>query len=211
MQALIAGATGMVGQQLIQMLVESKAYDRIILLVRKPLANMHSSVEQVVFDFETMTPDLPSANHIFCCLGTTIAKAGSKEAFAKVDKDYPVELAKVAKRNGATTFCIVTAGGANSKSAIFYNKVKGEVEDALIAMEFEHLGIFRPSMLLGIRAEKRPLERAGQRVMTALHFFIPKRYKAIQSWKVALAMKNFAQHSDQKIRIFESDEMNIEG
>jgi uncharacterized protein YbjT (DUF2867 family) len=209
MKAMIAGATGLVGQQLAQLLIESNTYEQILLLARKPIPDINPSVLQIVYDFDKGEPSLPKVDHVFCCLGTTIAKAGSKEAFTKVDRDYPKSLAKATKEKGATLFCIVTAGGANVKSAVFYNRVKGEVEAELSTMNFDHLGIFRPSMLLGDRKENRPLEHAGQVVMTYLDFLIPKRYKAIHVRKVALAMKNFALHPDKKIRIFESDEMNI--
>ena len=209
MKALIAGASGMIGRQLLTQLIHSQQYEQIYILVRKQLPETDPSVIQIIFDFESMSPPLPFAEHIFCCLGTTIAKAGSKDAFSKVDKEYPLKLAKATKENGAKVFCIVTAGGANPKSFFFYNRVKGEVEEQLKEFQFDHLGIFRPSMLLGTRKENRPLEHAGQVVMTALDFLIPNRYKAIQGKKVAKAMKKFAILPDQKIRIFESDEMNV--
>lgn len=209
MKALIAGASGMIGQHLLKHLTESKQYEEIIILVRRKVELTNASVTQIEFDFETMTPSLPKVDHVFCCLGTTISKAGSKKAFAKVDKDYPIKLAEATISNGATTYCIVTAGGANSNSFFFYNRVKGDVEHILKSMQFEHLGIFRPSMLLGKRQERRPFERAGQILMTALDFLIPARYKAIEGEKVAIAMKNFVLHPDKKIRIFESDEMNV--
>lgn len=208
MKALIAGASGMIGGQLLKHLAESKQYEEIIILVRRKIALPNASITQIEFDFETMSPVLPKVDHVYCCLGTTIAKAGSKEAFAKVDKDYPIKLAEATISNGASTYCIVTAGGANATSFFFYNRVKGEVEAKLMTLQFDHLGVFRPSMLLGERQEKRPLERAGQILMSTLDFLIPKRYKAIEGEKVAIAMKNFALHPDKKIRIFESNEMN---
>jgi uncharacterized protein YbjT (DUF2867 family) len=209
MKAMLAGASGMIGKELLKKLVDSKYYAQIYILVRQKIENLDLDIIQIVYDFENNTPILPVVDHVFCCLGTTISKAGSKEAFSKVDKQYPLQLAQITKTNGASLYCIVTAGGANTKSSIFYNRVKGEVETELIAMEFRHLGIFRPSMLLGERNENRPFERAGQILMTALDFLIPKRYKAIQGEKVARAMKNFAIQPTQKIRIFESDEMNV--
>ena len=198
----------MIGGQLLKHLAESKQYEEIIILVRRKIALPNASITQIEFDFETMSPVLPKVDHVYCCLGTTIAKAGSKEAFAKVDKDYPIKLAEATISNGASTYCIVTAGGANATSFFFYNRVKGEVEAKLMTLQFDHLGVFRPSMLLGERQEKRPLERAGQILMSTLDFLIPKRYKAIEGEKVAIAMKNFALHPDKKIRIFESNEMN---
>lgn len=209
MKALVAGATGMIGKELLKQLVESKHYTQIYILVRQKVDRLDASIIQVVFDFEHNTPPFPPVDHVFCCLGTTIAKAGSRAAFAKVDKEYPIQLAQTTKASGATTFCIVTAGGANPHSLFFYNRVKGEVEAELMTLQFDHLGIFRPSMLLGERNENRPFERAGQMVMTALDFLIPNRYKAIQGKKVARAMKNFALQATEKIRIFESDEMNV--
>ncbi|MBK7692142.1 MAG: oxidoreductase [Bacteroidetes bacterium] len=208
MKAIVAGASGMIGKELLKQLLESKHYEQIYILVRQKIDHLDSNCIQIVYNFENDTPALPAVDHVFCCLGTTISKAGSREAFSKVDKQYPIQLAQITKANGASLYCIVTAGGANPKSSIFYNRVKGEVESELMTIGFDHLGIFRPSMLLGERNENRPFERAGQIVMTALDFLIPKRYKAIQGEKVARAMKNYSSQPSKEIRIFESDEMN---
>jgi len=205
--ALIAGSTGMTGRLLTQQILESPRYDLVYVLVRKAGTQRHPKLHEIVFDFDHPADLIPAADHVFCCLGTTIAKAGSKEAFANVDKEYPLMLARESFRKGASLFAIVTAGGANPNSMIFYNRIKGETEQALAEIGFPHLGIFRPSMLLGERGERRPTERAGQLVMQWLDFLIPARYKAIDAAKVARAMLLFAEHPEKGIRIVESDDM----
>lgn len=197
----------MTGRVLTQLLLDSPRYDLVYVLVRKTGTQRHPKLHEILFDYEHPEQDIPVADHVFCCLGTTIAKAGSKEAFIKVDKEYPLLLARESRRKGAELFAIITAGGANPTSFFFYNRVKGETENALKELNFPHLGIFRPSMLLGERNERRPAERAGQLVMQWLDVLIPARYKAIDVRHVAAAMFHFAETPGTGIHIVESDAM----
>jgi uncharacterized protein YbjT (DUF2867 family) len=208
--ALVAGANGLIGNELVQLLLAHPSYASVHILVRNKISLIHPKLHQLIVNYDELSLEKLQPNHVFCCLGSTIAKAGSQEAFSKVDKEYPLQLAKVAIDHGASCFAIVTAGGANATSSIFYNRVKGEVEQGLQQLNFEHLGIFRPSMLLGNRSEKRSIEKMGQRVMVLLDFLIPKRYKAIQASRVAMSMLAFALNAPAGVTIYESDIMNVE-
>lgn len=206
-KALVAGGSGMVGQILVEKLLNNSNYSEVNILVREKQNLNHPKLIQTIIDFGNADLSSFHSDHVFCCLGTTIAKAGSKEAFSKVDKEYPLILGKAMIHSGSTLFAIVTAGGANINSSIFYNRVKGEVEEGLKQLGYQSLGIFRPSMLLGHRNEKRSIEKLGQRLMLIFDFLIPKRYKAIQAEKVAHAMVQFAIDSKDGVSIFESDQM----
>ena len=192
--AIIAGATGLIGSQLLELLLTADTYTDVIALSRKPLLRAHPKLRNLQVDFEKLdeyTIQL-KGDDIYCCLGTTMKQAGSKEAFRKVDFEYPVALATITRQQGASQFFIVTALGANKDSSFFYNRVKGEVQEAVGKMGFESLHILQPSLLLGHRTEKRKGEGAGEVVMKGLDFLIPKKYKAIESAKVARTMIGFA-------------------
>lgn len=207
--ALVVGASGLVGQSLVKLLISDAHYTKIKLLVRKELPVNHPKIEQLITDFTNLETLNLTANEVFCTLGTTMKKAGSKEAFKQVDLDYPLAVARAAKAAGASVYAIVTALGANKKSAIFYNQVKGEVEDELKQMAFDSLGIFQPSMLLGDRKEGRLGEKVGQIVMSWIDFLTPRQYKAIHVDKVAAAMLKYANNPPKGITVVQSGEMNM--
>ena len=205
--ALVIGASGLVGSALVQQLTKENYYNKIRLLVRKKLFITNSKVEQYLFDFENPATDLIVANDIFCCLGTTIGKAGSKEAFRKVDYSFPLEIAKIALQNGADKFALVSSMGANKNSTIFYSRVKGEIEDALSQLNYPSLYLFRPSLLLGDRQEFRLGEKIGKGVMSAFSILIPDKYKAVHSNLVAKSMIRFIKSESSGIHIIESDKI----
>ncbi|MES2558882.1 MAG: oxidoreductase [Bacteroidota bacterium] len=210
--ALIVGATGLIGKSCLYNLLETKEYTRIIALVRKPLAIKHHQLEQVVVDFNRLATykEMMVADDIFCCLGTTIRVAGSQDNFRKVDFEYPVEVAKICLQNGATQFLLVSAMGAAPTSSIFYNRVKGEVEQAITNLNYKCFRIFRPSLLLGNRKEVRVGELIAKAVMKVLGvvFIGPlKKYKAIEGETVAKAMVKAALLLNTEKRIYESDEI----
>jgi uncharacterized protein YbjT (DUF2867 family) len=204
--ALIAGSTGLIGKQLLHLLLTDAHYTTVKAISRKPLDIVHPKLENIVADLSTLSEqyDQLKADDVFCCLGTTIKQAGSKEAFRKVDYDYPLELARLTKNQGASQYLIITALGADAKSGIFYNRVKGEVEKALEDIGFQSYHILRPSLLLGERSEKRAGEGAATAVYTALGFLIPLKYKAIESDKVARGMVHFAKQHSRGTFIHES-------
>lgn len=203
---LIVGSTGLVGGLLLRMLLEEEAYRQVTALVRRPLELTHPRLKTVVCELdrpETYAEHVP-VDDVFCCLGTTIKKAGSQEAFRKVDYEYPVA---VARASGAGQYLIVTAVGGDAKSSIFYNRVKGDVEAALQQMAFPRgLKIFRPSMILGDRDESRPTERIIKALMgSTAGLFVGgmKKYRAIDAKIIARAMVNAALREPDGTQIFE--------
>lgn len=195
--AVVAGTTGLVGSLLLDLLLNDDHYDRIIALSRKPIDLKHPKFQNLVVDFDRLG-DYASqlkADDVFCCLGTTIRQAGSQAAFRKVDFEYPLSLAQITKAHGAQQYLIVTSLGSDKNSSIFYNRVKGEMEEAIDKIAFNAYHIFQPSMLLGDRKEARAGEGVGKAVMTALDFLIPKKYKAIDAVKVARGMMTLAKQN----------------
>ena len=214
--ALLVGASGLVGRHLLQLLLHESMYERIAVLVRKPLAVSHTRLTQHVVDFDRLDhqKEIIRADDVFCCLGTTIRAAGSQEAFRKVDFTYVVQTAALASKNGTRQFLMVSSLGANVGSKIFYSRVKGEVEQAVSKLPFVGIYIFRPSMLLGERAESRPGEKAGIAVMKLFSFAMIgawKKYRPIHAQIVANAMIRVASTGLQGVNIFESDRMQILG
>ncbi len=203
--ALVIGATGLVGDLLTHQLVDSSAYDKVKVLVRKSLGWQHPHLQEVSFDFDRPNGLLTQADDIFCCLGTTMKKAGSRDAFRKVDYQYPIDIARLGLASGAQQFAIVTAMGADTESTFYYNRVKGEVERDLAALNFPTLLIFRPSLLLGNRAENRLGERLAEGAMRLFSPLIPAKYKGIEAVKVANAMRQTTQQGLTGKHIFESD------
>ena len=203
--ALVLGATGLIGNLLTHQLIESSWYEKVKVFVRTPLSWQHPRLQEVGFDFERPNGLLTQADDIFCCLGTTMKKAGSKEAFKKVDYQYPMDIARLGLANGAQQFAIVTAMGADPDSSFFYNRVKGEVERDLRALNFPALLIFRPSLLLGNRSESRLGERLAEGAMRLLSPLIPAKYKGIEATKVASAMLATAQQDLTGQHVYESD------
>jgi uncharacterized protein YbjT (DUF2867 family) len=207
---VVAGASGLVGSALTRMLLEDPAYSKVHLLVRKELDLVHPKLVQHLADFNQLKADLFDfkVDDAYCTLGTTIAIAGSKEAFYKVDHDFVLSFAQLSNQLGATGFFVVSSMGASSSSAIFYNKVKGETEEDLKKSGFPRLGIFRPSLLLGPRKEKRAGESFASWMMRSLDFMIPAKYKAIHVDMVAKKMVEVALQNPEGIYILESDQLH---
>ena len=202
--ALIAGASGLTGTYLLQQLLKNQIYDQVKILVRKPLDKEHPNLQQIVYDYENPDTDLVRADHVYCCLGTTMKKAGSKEAFKRVDHDYPLELARAAYENGSQRFALVSAVGANAGSMFFYNQVKGQLEEALRDIPFEGLFIMQPSMLLGPRKERRLGEQLGKAVMKPLSFLLPGNMKPVHVSQVAAGMIDHMNGQEEKVHIISS-------
>lgn len=206
---LILGATGLVGGHVLRFVLDDPEYAKVVVLVRRSLGIDPAKLVEVMTDFDR--PETYRAHaavdDVFSCLGTTIKKAGSQEAFRKVDFEYPVAVARAAFDAGARQYLIVTAVGADSTSRVFYNRAKGQVEDALRAIAFpDGLKIFHPSLLLGARDESRPAERAASVVMKATSaLFVGglKRYRAIDASHVARAMWKAARTEPSGTRVYE--------
>ncbi len=206
---MVAGASGLVGSSLVRMLLESSHYEKVHILVRKKIELVHPKLVQHLVDFEKLADFHVGfkADDAYVTLGTTIAKAGSKSAFYKVDHDFVVSFAKKANSLGASGLFVVSSMGANPASSIFYNKVKGEMEENIKAIGFPRLGIFRPSLLLGPRQEKRAGEKFAGWMMRTIEFMIPARYKAIHVDKVAKKMVELALNDENGLFILESDKL----
>lgn len=210
--ALIAGATGLIGDKLLELLLKDESYSKVLVVTRKPLKKEHEKLEVLITDFAKLgeVSDKLKADHVFCCLGTTMKKAGSKEKFRKVDYEYPLELARLCKENGANKYLLISAMGAGKKSSVFYNQVKGEIEEAVVNIDFDTYHIFRPSLLLGPRKEDRVGEDAAKTIFRIFGFLFVgplKKYKAISYDKVAKAMLHFAKEATQGKHIHESLEL----
>lgn len=207
--ALIAGSTGLIGSQLLQMLLDSDRYSHVVALTRQDLPLQHPKLTQLKIDFAKLGESLDdfAADDIYCCLGTTIAKAGTKENFYQVDFYYPLLIAKSGKQRGAKQYILVSALGADKNSSIYYNQVKGDIEEAVTKEHFDALHIFRPSLLLGSRSEKRTGEDAAKIFYKIFGFLIPKKYKAIDSAKVARAMLHYAAQEQKGTHIHESKDL----
>ena len=207
----LLGASGLVGGQVLRILAADPSYSEGILLTRRALGLAGGKIREAIVDFdrpETLRAHL-AVDDVFCCLGTTIKKAGSQEAFHKVDCDIPVAVGREARSAGAGQFLIVTAVGADAKSGIFYNRVKGEVETALGALDFPRgLKVFHPSLIVGERQESRPAERFAKVLMQATApLFVGglARYRAVDAEQVARAMHRAALEESVKqgVEIYE--------
>lgn len=210
--ALLIGATGLVGGYCLQQLLNSAAYNRVVAIVRKPLAIKHDKLVCLVVDFEKLENYKTElkADDVYCCIGTTIAKAGSQEAFRRVDFDYPKQIAEFALWNGAQKFILVSSMGANATSGIFYSRVKGELEGVLKNMGYKTVLVFRPSILLGDRNEKRTGEAIGQFVADKFSFLFAgplKKYRGTPADFLAKRMVEEAQQAKAGFRILENDEI----
>ena len=210
--ALIAGATGLVGKSLLQQLLADDLYEKILVITRKPIDIIHPKLIQQQVDFDTIEAlklSLP-VDDVFCALGTTIKTAGSQDAFYKVDFRYVVNFGKWSAANGVKRFLVVSAMGANAKSGIFYNRVKGEMEAAISRLNIGQVQVFRPSLLMGNRTEKRGGEKIAQVVMGNLGFLFNGpllKYKGIHADIVAKAMIYAASQKVEGFTIYESGVM----
>jgi len=188
---LLAGATGLVGREILQSLLADDTVDSIHVLARRPGAIAHPKLVWHVVDFASL-PALPAMDEVYLALGTTIKTAGSQAAFRAVDFDMNLAVARAALQAGARRLGLVSAMGADSGARVFYNRVKGELESALTALGFEGLVIARPSLLLGERGALGQAPRAGERigVMLAglLRPLIPADYRPIKAVDVARAL-----------------------
>jgi uncharacterized protein YbjT (DUF2867 family) len=217
-KAILFGASGFIGGYLLDELLKDADYEKVTIVVRRNLTIHHPKLEIVIGDYRSL-PGLWGnlvADEIFIALGTTKKNTPDRNEYYQADHDYPVLAAKIAKENGAKSVFVVTAVGADANSGIFYIKTKGEVERDIIALDFEHTHIFRPSMLMGNRKEHRPAEKALIRIWSVINrIFIGKlnRYRGIDGAAVAKAMINAAKSQSAKsqsgkVKIYQWKEMD---
>jgi len=207
--AVLAGATGLVGSHILQRLLADSAWTRVVTIGRRLIPQRHDKLEQRIVDFDSLT-DLPHVDDVFCCLGTTIKKAASQEAFRRVDHDYGIALAQAGLRAGATQFLLVSAIGADPAARVFYSRVKGETEADVRKLRYPATQIFRPSLLLGERAEFRLGERIAMKTAPLLSWLLLgrlRRYRPIHADVVARAMTRIALEAPRGPNVFEYDAM----
>lgn len=218
--ALIIGATGLVGQSLLVQL--SSLYQKVIVIARSQPKGMDETMHfYQLKDFDQLTTFVNSLSldgnvDAFSCLGTTLKQAGSEANFRKVDFDYNVNFAKVCQEKGIQRFYLLSAMGADSRSRLFYNRVKGEVENAIRELGFQQLAIFRPSLLIG-KHDNRPMENLAQTAYKLLKPIIPKKLpiRPIEAKRVAMAMALVANnwhimHTYQKSANFQAKKHHVQ-
>jgi len=213
--AIVAGATGLVGSSLLNQLLDDPYFTKVISISRRDSGIKHTKLSEFIgpLDDVTFLKNHIKGDILFCCLGTTIKKAGSREAFKKVDLEIPVLIAKIASENQVPAICVVSSIGANANGSNFYLQTKGEMENEILNLGFEKTTIVRPSMLLGNRKEFRLGEEIGKLVMIPSNYLLFgrfKKYRAIKGETVSRAMINIKKKNISG-KIFESDQLEKYG
>jgi uncharacterized protein YbjT (DUF2867 family) len=210
--ALVAGATGLVGGHCLNLLLNSPDYKKVYSITRREIKNENPKLVQIIADFdkfeEVIIPEKPDV--VYCCLGTTIKKAGSQANFRRVDYDYTMSLALLAEKMAVSQFFLVSSVGSDKNSLIFYSRVKGEIENALKNMNFENVNIIRPGLILGKREEARPGEEIAAifaKPLNNLLFGPLKKYRSIEAIDIAKAMINISAKNLKGYHIFETDKL----
>jgi len=211
-KAILFGASGFVGSYLLNDLLQSDIYDEVTIVVRKPLNIQHPKLRMLLSDYHNLPQNKSYlvADDVFIALGTTKKKTPDQKEYYQIDHDYPVLAAELTKANGAKSVLLVSAVGANANSSIFYVKTKGEAERDIIALNFEHTHIFRPSMIMGNRDESRPLEKVFIKAFSVINTLLIgglKKYRGISAQKIAKAMINAAQTELDKPKIYHWEDM----
>lgn len=204
---MLAGASGLVGGYCLQRLAASPHYRRVVVVTRRDLGALaaHPTVDQAIVDFSRLEEhnEALAGDHVFCALGTTIKKAGSRDRFREVDYEYPLRLARVTRNAGATHFALVSSIGANAASRTFYLRVKGELEQALQDIGFPGITIVRPSVIAGPRTEFRLGERLARWVLR----LAPQQWRPVHADTIAAAMVARAMAATPGVEIIESPDL----
>jgi uncharacterized protein YbjT (DUF2867 family) len=215
--AAVAGASGLVGRALVDALLADSSVGSVHVLVRTARSDwrQRNGLTQHVIDYASGLQPLPAVDDAYCCLGTTIKAAGSQQAFRAVDFDAALGFARAAHAAGATRFGLVSALGADSKSRVFYNRVKGDAEHAIAALGFESMVIARPSLLLGDRAALGQPTRPGERIAAALSaplgWLLPRSVRPIEATTVARALVRSVQRGEPGLFALSSGVLQILG
>jgi uncharacterized protein YbjT (DUF2867 family) len=204
--AIVAGATGLIGKELVRQLAASSEWTEVRALARgaPPPQLAAPKVLAVKIDYAALEPPPAWAevDHVFCALGTTIKQAGTQDAFRKVDFDYPLAIAKAARAKGARHFLMVSALGASARSSVFYSRVKGEIEEAVSALGFRSVTIARPSMLVG-----RVPPRRTEGLAAAVGFLVPRPWRPVHASSVARRLIESARDDRPGVRILENADL----
>ncbi|MET0328639.1 MAG: NAD(P)H-binding protein [Luteimonas sp.] len=203
---LLVGATGLVGGHVLDRLLGDARVARVVAPVRRPLPRIDDRLHAPVVDFDAL-PDAPAlwaVDAVICTLGTTMRQAGSRDAFRRVDHDYPLTVATRARRHGARAFALTSAMGADARSRFFYNRVKGELEAALQAQVWPSLTLVRPGLIGGDRDESRRGERAAEVVLGTLAPVLPRRWRISPAPRIAAALVDHALAAHPGCRIVDA-------
>lgn len=210
--ALLFGATGFVGSCILQELLQSSDYAQVIAVARKGLGREHPKLRVIVADQQSLPAhaEALAADEVFIAIGTTKKKTPDQREYYAIDHDYPLLAASLARKRGATSLFLVSAIGANPGSGVFYTRTKGEAERDILALDFAHSHIFRPSIIMGERPEHRPVEKmliAACRILNPLLMGALRRYRGIAAQDIAKAMLNAAKRPAGKASLYEWEEM----
>jgi uncharacterized protein YbjT (DUF2867 family) len=211
-KAIIAGASGLIGNELLQILLSESGYDEVLILVRKELAIENKKLKQLVVDFSRLNDYAESitGDVIFCCLGSTKQKTPDQNEYRKIDHDYPLQLGEIAKRDNIAQYHLVSASSANTSSSIFYSRLKGETENDLIKIKLPSLHIYRPSLLTGGRKESRPAEKIAIAIFKIINPLLVgsfKKYRSISGATVASTMYKQSLKKEDGLFIYASDQI----
>lgn len=209
---LLLGATGLVGSYVLEQALGSAAVGTVIAPTRKPLPLKSANRDRLVnmlIDFDAPDEDDPlwRVDAVICALGTTIKQAGSREAFRQVDYDYPLMFARLVRAHGATAFALTSATAADPASRFFYNRVKGELEEALIREQFTSLTFVRPGVIGGVRTEVRTAETALKLVLTLFAPVLPRRWQLNPVAKIASRLLKAVISAPEGVNIVPAGEM----
>ncbi len=193
LKALVLGASGLIGTDLVQLLLADPRYEQVYIVVRKPMAIRHPKLHQIIADFHSITAQIESLqiDHLYSCLGSTRKKTPDTTAYYQIDHDYPLRVAQLLKANGCEAMALVSSIGASTASKNFYLQLKGTVEKSIKELNFNTLCIFQPSFLVGKRKESRLVESIGIKIMAFINPFLRGKsinYRSIESSTVASGM-----------------------
>lgn len=210
-EVTLFGATGLIGGSLLEFLINDSNYKRINVVTRKPFSLNQKKITLQIIDFSdynSLSQTVRNSQIVFAAIGTTQSKVkGNKEAYRKIDFDILYNIAKACKEHNVKIFSFVSSSGANIKSTNFYLKLKGEIENSILNLNLFSTSVFRPSLLLGNRKEKRFGEKVAQLIMPLLSFLMPPKYKPIKASLVAKSMINISKSIQPGFKIYHNEEI----
>ena len=210
-EVTLFGSTGLIGSLLLDILIEDNDYHKINVVTRKPISLNHKKIKIHIIAFsdsKSYSQTLRNSQIVFASIGTTQSKVkGNKESYRKIDFDIIYNIAKACKKSNVENFSFVSSSGANIKSNNFYLNLKGEIENSILNLNLSSTSVFRPSLLLGKRKEKRYGEKIAQLIMPFLSFLMPSKYKPIKAALVAKSMVNISKSIEPGFKIYHYKEI----
>ena len=210
-EVTLFGCTGLIGSLLLDILIKDNDYHKINVVTRKSISLSHKKIKIHIIDFsdsKSYSQTLRNSQIVFASIGTTQSKVkGNKESYRKIDFYIIYNIAKACKENNIENFSFVSSSGANIKSNNFYLNLKGEIENSILNLNLSSTSVFRPSLLLGKRKEKRYGEKIAQLIMPFLSFLMPSKYKPIKAALVAKSMVNISKSIQPGFKIYHYKEI----